>query len=131
MNIGTLRRTPWLFALTIGLACVAPAQAHHSTAQFDKSEKVTLTGVVKEFQYTNPHTWLQLYVTSEDGERVEWGIEGGSPNFLKRRGWTSKSLQPGDEVSVEVYAMRDGQPGAIMIAVTLPDGTTLSDIPPP
>jgi hypothetical protein len=117
--------------VAIGLASFPSVQAHHSTAKFDKTEEVTLTGIVKEFQYTNPHTWLQLYVTSAEGEQVEWGIEGGSPNFLKRRGWTAKSLQPGDEVSVQVYAMRDGQPGAIMIAVTLPDGTTLTDIPPP
>jgi hypothetical protein len=117
--------------VAIGLASFPSVQAHHSTAKFDKTEEVTLTGIVKEFQYTNPHTWLQLYVTSAEGEQVEWGIEGGSPNFLKRRGWTAKSLQPGDKVSVQVYAMRDGQPGAIMIAVTLPDGTTLTDIPPP
>jgi hypothetical protein len=131
MNTGTVKIQFCLLFLTLGLAPIPGAQAHHSTAQFDKTEKVTLTGVVKEFQYTNPHTWLQLYVDSEEGERVEWGIEGGSPNFLKRRGWTAKTLQPGDKVTVLVYAMRDGQPGAIMIAVTLPDGTTLTDIPPP
>ena len=110
---------------------ILAVHAHHSTAQFDKTTEVTLTGVVKEFQYTNPHSWLQLYVTSEDGEQVEWGIEGGSPNFLRRRGWTAKVLQPGDEVTAQVYVMSDGQPGAIMISVTLPDGTTLTDIPPP
>ncbi|MGW8370217.1 MAG: DUF6152 family protein [Gammaproteobacteria bacterium] len=131
MNIDTIGRIRNLLIVAAGLVPATHVQAHHSTAKFDKTEEVTLTGVVKEFQYTNPHSWLQLYVTSEEGERVEWGIEGGSPNFLKRRGWTAKSLQPGDEVSVSVYVMRDGQPGAIMIAVTLPDGTTLSDIPPP
>jgi Family of unknown function (DUF6152) len=131
MKSDTLGLNRCLPIVAAGLLSALSAQAHHSTAQFDKTEEVKLTGIVKDFQYTNPHTWLQLYVTSDDGEQVEWGIEGGSPNFLKRRGWTSKSLQPGDEVSVKVYAMRDGQPGAIMIAVTLPDGTTLTDIPPP
>lgn len=108
-----------------------PLLAHHSTAIYDTSERVTLTGVVKEFQYTNPHIWIQLYVTDESGETHEYGIEGGSPNFLKRRGWTARALQPGDEVSVLIHPLHDGQRGGTLISVTLADGSTLEDIPPP
>ena len=70
----------WLLA-----AGVAPVAAHHSTAVYEK-KTITLKGTVKEFQYTNPHTWIQLYVTDADNNAVEWGVEGGSPNFLRRKG---------------------------------------------
>ncbi|MCP5144395.1 MAG: hypothetical protein H6978_06195 [Gammaproteobacteria bacterium] len=115
----------------MSLVFATSTSAHHSTAKFDKEHAIVLSGTVKEFQYTNPHSWLQIYVDGNNGEQVEWGIEGGSPNFLKRRGWTAKSLQPGDKVSTRIYPMRDGQPGGIMIEVTLPDGSVLTDIPPP
>jgi hypothetical protein len=109
----------------------APSLAHHSTAIYDTSQRVTLTGVVKEFQYTNPHIWIQLDVTDENGETHEYGIEGGSPNFLKRRGWTARALEPGDEVSLLIYPLHDGQRGGTLISVTLADGSKLEDIPPP
>ncbi len=122
--------------LIISLTCLfaistVPLQAHHSTAVYEKTKQVTLKGTVKEFQYTNPHIWVQLYVTDENNNTVEWGIEGGSPNFLRRRGWTSKSLQPGDEVILLIRPMLDGQSGGTLISVTFTDGRKLEDIPPP
>ena len=117
--------------ITIGLIA-APLQAHHSTAVYaKKGTQLTLQGTVKEFQYTNPHIWIQLYVTDEDNNKVEWGIEGGSPNFLRRKGWTSKSLKAGDEVILVIRPLRDGQHGGTLISVTFPDGRKLEDIPPP
>ena len=108
-----------------------PLTAHHSTAVYEKDVQLTLQGVVRDFQYTNPHIWVQLLVTGSDNKTVEWGIEGGSPNFLRRRGWTSKSLQPGDEVTLVIRPLRDGQPGGTLISVTFTDGSKLLDIPPP
>lgn len=105
--------------------------AHHSTAIFDKDKKVTLTGTVKSFQFTNPHIWIQLRVTDENNETHEWGIEGGSTPFLQRRGWRSKSLLPNDEVSLLIHPMKDGKKGGTLISVTFTDGRTLEDIPPP
>ena len=118
-------------AVSVLVSLPIPLQAHHSTAVYEKEKQVTLRGVVKEFQYTNPHTWVQLLVKDEDNNTVEWGIEGGSPNFLKRRGWTAKSLKSGDEVILLIRPLRDGQPGGTLISVTFTDGRKLEDIPPP
>ena len=105
-----------------GLA--APAFAHHSFAMFDSSKQVTLVGTVKEFQWTNPHTWVQLNVPTS-GKVVEWSIEGGSPNGLARRGWKSSSLKPGDKVTIVVSPMKDGSNGGSLKTVTLADGKVL------
>ena len=110
------------------LACLGAgtAAAHHSAAMFDRTQEVVLEGTVKEFQYTAPHTWLQVLVTDENGETVEWSIEGSAPNVLLRRGIRPVSLVPGDEVSVRANPMADGSPGALIIDVTKADGTVLS-----
>jgi len=100
------------------------AQAHHSFAMFDSQKEVTVQGQVKEFQWTNPHTWTQLIVT-ENGKPVEYGIEGGSPNGLARRGWSSTSLKPGDQVSITIHPLRNGQKGGAFMRATFPDGRTL------
>src|SRR6478609_5299932 len=89
----------------------APALAHHSFAMFDSSKELTLVGTVKEFQWTNPHSWLQLNVPGADGKLVEWSIEGGSPNGLARQGWKSTSLKPGDKVTLKTHPMKDGSNG--------------------
>lgn len=115
--------------ITVGLfACLmaAPAAAHHSAAMFDRSTEVVLEGTVREFQYTNPHSWLQVVVTGENGEAVEWSIEGAAPNVLLRRGIRPVSIMPGEEVSVRANPMADGSPGALIIDVTKADGTVLS-----
>lgn len=118
------------FALSLFIVWSAPVASHHSTAVYEKKQ-VTLKGTVKEFQYTNPHIWVQLFVTDENNNKVEWGIEGGSPNFLRRKGWTAKSLQPGDEVILLIRPLRNGQHGGTLISVTFSDGRKLEDIPPP
>src|SRR5258706_7986030 len=75
-----------------GLLGAEPASAHHSFAGFDLSRKVSVTGTVKEWQFTNPHSWLQLIVM-EGGQPVEYGIEGASVSTLVRRGWTTKTFK--------------------------------------
>lgn len=107
------------------VAMTLPASAHHSFAMFDREKEVQLEGVVKEFQWTNPHTWIQLMVTGTDGKVVEWNIEGTSPNGLKRQGWTSKSIKPGDKVKVVISPLRNGDNGGALIQAILPDGKTL------
>lgn len=110
------------------LACAiaVPALAHHSAAMFDRSQEVVFEGTVREFQYTNPHSWLQVVVTDANGETVEWSFEGAAPNVLLRRGIRPVSLVPGEEVSVRANPMADGSPGALIIDVTKADGTVLS-----
>ncbi len=100
--------------------------AHHSFAMFDRSAQVTIEGVVKEFQFTNPHSWIQLMVTPPGGgEPREWSIEALSPNVLMRNGWKKNTLRAGDRVKLLINPLRTGEPGGNLILLTLPDGTTL------
>jgi hypothetical protein len=102
-----------------------PAMAHHSFSMFDAQKEVVLKGSIKEFQWSNPHTWIQLNVTDASGKVVEWSIEGGSPNLVGRQGWKRNTFKPGDAVQVTVHPLRDGQPGGSFVRATLPDGRTL------
>src|SRR5690606_19891311 len=94
-----------LFALS------ASASAHHSTAMFDADNPIELSGSVVEWQFTNPHVFLVLEVSAEDGTRSEWNLEGLSPNVIYRQGWTPQSFQPGDRVTVTVRPLHSGAPG--------------------
>ncbi len=107
------------------LLAATPSLAHHSAAMFDRTSEIVLAGTVKEFQYTAPHSWVQVLVENEAGETVEWSIEGSAPNALLRRGIKPTSLKPGEAVSVRAHPMVDGQPGALIIDVTKPDGSVL------
>ena len=115
------------------LAAVVPATAHHSFAGFDRSRQVTLTGVVKEFQWNNPHAWVQIVVTDDKGRKTEWGAECGSPNMMARTGWTRRTLKAGDTVIAVVNPLRDGRPNGALVRITLPDGRVLGpgDAPAP
>lgn len=99
------------------------ALAHHSAAMFDLSKTVTVQGTVKEFQYTNPHSWLQVVVVGSDGKAVEWGFETEGPSTLLRVGIKAKTFLPGDNVSVVANPMRDGRPAGAWISATKADGT--------
>lgn len=103
-------------------AVITPAFAHHSAAMFDFSKTVTLEGTVKEFQYTNPHSWLQVLVVSPDGKTVEWGFETEGPSTLLRAGIKAKTFRPGDKVTVVANPMRDGRPAGSWISATTADG---------
>jgi len=101
-----------------------PASAHHSFAMFDRARTIELTGTIREFQWVNPHTWVQLNV-ARNGRTTEWGIEGRSPNVLSRRGWNRQTLRPGDRVTLTVYPLKDGRPGGAIISVRFADGRVL------
>jgi hypothetical protein len=120
-----MKATTWATIAMLAAATAAPAVAHHSFASFDRSKRVTLAGVVKEFQWTNPHAWIQIVVTDEQGREVEWGIECGSPNMMARSGWKRTLLEPGDEVVAIVNPLLDGRPNASLVTITLGDGTIL------
>jgi hypothetical protein len=106
-------------------AVAGPAMAHHSFAMFDRDRKVTLSGVVKDWQWVNPHTWLQLTVTDAAGHAVEWSIEGRSPNVLERRGWKHSIIAPGDKITVVIYPLKSGEAGGAFVRLILPDGRNL------
>jgi hypothetical protein len=105
----------------------APSWSHHSfAAEFDISKPVQLRGEVIRMEFTNPHSYIYIKVTTASGEVQEWAIEGGAPNALIRRGWSRDSLPPGTEIEVLGYRSRDGENRASGGAVTLPDGSELN-----
>jgi len=108
--------------VAMSLAAAAPVSAHHSFAMFDTKKTVTLNGTIKEFQWTNPHSWVQINVPDAQGKLVEWSIEMGSPNMLSRNGWRPTTLKPGDKVELITNPMKDGSPGGAMVKITVPDG---------
>jgi hypothetical protein len=116
---------PRLLGLLMLLA-MGSAAAHHSFAMFDQTKTVTLKGTVIEFQWTNPHAFLHVEVT-EDGRKTAWHVELNSPNNLRRQGWRSDSVKPGEAVTVVINPLRDGTSGGLFVSVTLPDGTILGD----
>ena len=106
-----------------GLAAV-PALAHHSFAMFDQSKVMTLDGTVREFQWTNPHSFIELDVTT-GGRTQRWSIELNSPNNLTRQGWRRTSLKAGERVSVRIAPLRNGHPGGLFLDLRKPDGRVL------
>jgi len=100
-----------VFAGAAFVAFTGMAVAHHSFAMFDQEHPTEMTGVVKEFKYTSPHSFIILEVKDKDGKSESWNLEGGSPSALARDGWTAKSLKPGDELKLTVEPLRSGAPG--------------------
>src|SRR5262245_52146165 len=101
----------WLCACAIVVAA-ATASAHHSGAMFEEKKTVTLEGVVKEFQYTNPHSWLLVNVTGKDGKVTTWGFEAEGPSTLQRAGIRPSDLPAGTKLTITGRPMKDGKPAA-------------------
>lgn len=116
---------PKVLALCL-VGCVSgAASAHHSFSMFDRSHAIEISGTIKEFQWVNPHTWVQI-VAPHNGKATEWSIEGRSPNVLGRRGWSRTTLKPGDKVTLTIYPLKSGKPGGAIISVEFADGRTLN-----
>lgn len=116
-------KTTATWAATLLLGFSLPAAAHHTfIAQYDPDKPVSLTGVVTKVEWTNPHARFYLDVTDEDGAVTSWNLELASPNVLRRYGWTGKSIQPGDHITVDGTLARDGSKMANALSVTLRDG---------
>ena len=92
--------------------------AHHSGAMFDSKKEVKLTGTVKAFQYTNPHSWLLVDVTGKDGKVTTWGFEAEGPSTLTRAGIRRIDLAPGTQVEIVGHPMRDGRLAASWVRAT-------------
>ena len=119
-------RRLWLAAI-IGIAMTATqANAHHSTANYDYTKTVVLKGTLKQLQWTNPHSFLQVLVPDGKGGTVEWSVESGSPALARRLGWGPEMFKPGDKLTVVIAPIRSGGPGGTLRTVTLPNGQVLS-----
>jgi Family of unknown function (DUF6152) len=132
--VNALTRTPRFLAVTAAalLLVTGVVSAHHSTAMFDMAHTVKLTGTVTQFDWTNPHTFIWMEVmNSSSGTTESWSIEGMSPNYLSRNGWTRHTLKPGDKIGMEVHLLKDGRKGGFCATVTLADGKTLRNLPGP
>lgn len=113
-------------ALAAACALIAlPALAHHSFAMFDMKKDVVVTGQVKDFQWTNPHIWIQLVAQDADGKATEWSIEGNSPSVLARKGWTKRSVKVGDTITITMHPLKDGRMGGDLVKAVLADGTVV------
>jgi hypothetical protein len=101
----------------------APVFAHHSfAAEFDVKQPVTLKGTVTKVEWTNPHVWIYMDVTDEQGAVQHWQCENGAPNALARMGWTRNSLKVGDQITVEGFRAKNDDKTANARQITLPDG---------
>jgi Family of unknown function (DUF6152) len=109
------------------------ALAHHSFGMFDLDKDVTVEAVVKEFQFTNPHVWIQIMVPDGKGGATEWSIEAGAPGMMIRNGWKGYKLKPGDKVTLTMHPLKSGDPSGSLIRVIVPDGRVLGSGggPPP
>lgn len=116
-------------AAAIGIAPMA--EAHHSNSAFYVNKVITIKGVVKEFKWANPHVWVIVTVDDGKGNKVDWKVEGRPPGILSRAGWTPKSLQPGEEVTIDLSPAKDDTASGLIARVTKADGTILANAPPP
>lgn len=115
-----------VLALTVaGGAAPQPAQAHHSFAMFDLSKEITVSGTVRQFQWTNPHAYIQLMAKDANGRDVEWSMEMGAPMYLYARGWRPRTLRAGMQITVKLNPLRNGRPGGVVRDVTDANGRAI------
>jgi uncharacterized protein DUF6152 len=112
-----------LLGLLAMAAGVVPAVAHHSGAMFEEKKTITVEGTVKEFQYTNPHSWLLVDVKNKDGSVTTWGFEAEGPTTLMRAGIRPSEFKTGTKITITGRPMKDGKPAATWeYAVRASDG---------
>ena len=100
----------------------AVAHAHHSGVMFEEEKVVTVQGVVREFQYTNPHSWLLVDVTNADGTVTTWGFEAEGPSTLLQAKIRRSDFAPGTKVTISGHPMKDGRPAAAWTKAVRGDG---------
>ena len=117
----------WFKNILVGMLIIysSNASTHHSSAMFDKTEVVMVNATIKEFQWANPHVWIQIYIHDEVGERIEWRIEGIGINTLFRRGWRPNSFIAGDIIQIQFNPMIDGSHAGAFIGAKFENGKIL------
>jgi hypothetical protein len=128
MPVSTVVRAQFLPIALAAALCPVAASAHHSFASFDMDKEIAIAGTVKDYQWTNPHSWIQILVPDGAGAAKEWSIEMSGPSLLVKMGWRPKTLRAGDKVRLLIHPRRDGRNGGSIINATLADGRTLGMI---
>jgi hypothetical protein len=119
----TMKFKPEIAAAALLAASSASALAHHSFAMFDGDKTVSMTGTLKELEWTNPHAWIRIEIADPaTGQPQEWSFEMGSPAQLGARGLKPDSMKPGDKIIVKAHPMKDGSHGGQYMSVAFADG---------
>jgi hypothetical protein len=114
--------------LTVGVLAATPVLAHHSFAPYENALQIKLSGVVSEFKWVNPHVYIGMdAVDPKTGEKKQWLVECASTSILNRAGWKFNMLKPGDQITVIVSPLRNGEPAALLKQITLADGRKFSN----
>ena len=116
-----MRLLRYVAIICLALAAAPSASAHHSPVMFDQSKTIELTGTVRQFQWTNPHCYIQLVVDA-DGRQTEWSLEMGAPMYLYAKGWRPSALKPGMPIKVTINPLRNGDPGGVVLTAETADG---------
>jgi len=120
----------WAAATTVALVAAdlvpASTEAHHSTSMYDRSAPITIEADVVEFRWVNPHSYLTVVETAAaEGAPKTWSIEMSSPGVLTRSGWSKRTFNPGDRITLKLGPLRNGDLGGIFLEATLADGTVM------
>ena len=113
-------------SVLIALCIAGSAFAHHSAAGIDQTKSVTNEGIVREFKWANPHSWIEVEVPDGKGGIALWNLEMTAPSGLVRAGWKSTTVKPGDKVKAVVQPMLDGTPGGLFVSMVLPSGQEMT-----
>lgn len=114
-----------VLVFSVGVLFSAPLPAHHGTASFDTSKRLTLDATVTEWFWANPHCFLKFDVRGENGDLVHWIAETSNPADMTNVGWSKQVLKPGDAVKVTIEPVKNGRPAGRVLQVVLPNGKTL------
>lgn len=117
----------FVLAVLVTLTAAGAARAHHSFAPYDPDVQIRLKGAVAHYQWTNPHVYIQIDAPDAEGEIKRWLIECANPGILNRIGWKWNMIEEGDEIQIIVSPLMNGEPGALLKAIRLPDGREFSN----
>ena len=121
----------WGVLGVLALCGAARVQAHHSFAMFDTTNRITPTGTVTQFQWTNPHAYIEIDVPDGANPPKHWTVELGSTSILQQGGWKFTDVKPKQTVTVVISPLRSGQPAGLLVRITLADGRVLANGPGP
>ena len=117
-------------SVVIALCLAATAYAHHSAAGIDQTKTVTQEGIVKQFKWANPHSWLEIEVPNGKGGTEIWNLEMNPPAYLVRAGWKSNTVKAGDKIKFTARPFKNCDPGGLFVNVILADGRVLGNNAP-